>query len=617
MYEETEVVIGRLLEREQAEWFLEARRAYLEADFEKALQFDKKLLAWAAERGHGMGKILGHRFVGLCLYRKESLEESERHLRAALALAESTGVLPQAFLCANHLGATLRRQGRLYEAYQTFRDYLERTTLPTYAHERARLYGNLGAILDVLGQRAAADDCYARMEELCELLGNPDRLANARGLAARAAYYRNDRTTALRKYEEERSLAVQSKNTARHIAATIHMAMLHAKQGQFDKATALCEEALCKAEELQHPGRLIDAWECRGEVNRRQGKLATAYASLHAALQRLACISDHAEKRANIFKGLALLCRSAGLHGEALYYLAQVAQIRWQLFEPLRADEWVRQRAQDKLRELKELARELAQESRTVAREQHERVSIKKLLCQILDRPEMTDSELEAELDGALPADLWKWQYRQRDEAQRLWSERLLPGTFNELCPESRSDLIRAEVSYSATVCDLPRFAHLLAVVVERELRMRIVEPAASVVFSDVGQDERWVPNGLGSILHLLQAAREGRRLRNRNEESLRQHLTLALAPHSVVVDKILRLQGPLCRADNRTETFTLRELRNAVAHGDDGHRFPNLDRLTVDAVKRALILEDDPPLLAQIARFRLEPGTPRSGRPT
>ena len=36
-----------------------------------------------------------------------------------------------------------------------------------------------------------------------------------------------------------------------------------------------------------------------------------------------------------------------------------------------------------------------------------------------------------------------------------------------------------------------------------------------------------------------------------------------------------------------------------------------------VDAVKRALVLEDDPPLLAQIARLRLPPSPSNKGRTT
>ena len=139
-------------------------------------------------------------------------------------------------------GATLRRDGKPLEAYELFRKHLERATLPNYIHERARLYGNYGALLDQLGQRAAADDGYARLEELCELLGNPDRLANARGLAARSADLRQDQETALRKYEDERRLAEQSGNVARQVAATLHMARMNGKLKRFRIAEKQCEE---------------------------------------------------------------------------------------------------------------------------------------------------------------------------------------------------------------------------------------------------------------------------------------------------------------------------------------------------------------------------------------
>ncbi|MBL9040963.1 MAG: hypothetical protein JNM83_05150 [Myxococcales bacterium] len=47
MYATTEDQIGNLLPPEPAKLFLEARAAYLQADFKKALQLDMQVLDWA------------------------------------------------------------------------------------------------------------------------------------------------------------------------------------------------------------------------------------------------------------------------------------------------------------------------------------------------------------------------------------------------------------------------------------------------------------------------------------------------------------------------------------------------------------------------------------------
>lgn len=609
MYVTTEEQIGILLPPEPAKLFLEARAAYLQADFKKALKLDTQVLAWADAHQHLIGQILGHRFIGLCHFRLDALVESKDHLNVALKLAEDASCLPQVLLCANHLGATLRRDGKLLEAYELFRKHLERATLPDYIHERARLYGNYGALLDQLGQRAAADDGYARLEELCELLGNPDRLANARGLAARSADLRQDQETALHKYEDERRLAERSGNVARRVAATLHMARMNGKLKRFKEAELLCEEGLKLAQVQEHKGRLIDAWECRAEISQRQGKLAASYQGSKEALQLLDKATDHPEKRANNLHRLAVICRDAGLHGEALHHLMDAAQVRWKLFEPLRAHERLAKMAQDRLLELKELARELVQEGSRVKREPEDRSAIQSLIRQIWNPPgeNQSDEELEAQLGSPPPEDISHWPERQREKAEALWKERLLPDTFTELSSDSQKDLVRAELAYSTTVSDLPRVAHLLAVVVERELRERIIIPAAKENISKQRELKRWQRISLGEILDVLDGTGNLPKAKGVKE-------FIAHALGKEIVDKILRLKQPLQRADNLGESFKLIELRNAVAHGEDGRRFPTLNRLTVDAVKRALVLEDDPPLLVQIARLRLPPSPSNKG---
>lgn len=244
-------------------------------------------------------------------------------------------------------------------------------------------------------------------------------------------------------------------------------------------------------------------------------------------------------------------------------------------------------------------------------REAEERTPIKQLIREIWNPPGMNlfDEELEAQLGSPPPEDISQWPECQREKAKALWKKRLLPNTFTKLLPASQKDLIRAELAYSTTVSDLPRVAHLLAIVVERELRERIIIPAAKAVFQEQPLPERWERVSLGDILGVLAGTGNLPKAK-----SVKEYIAQALGKE--IVDKILRLKQPLQRADKLGEKFTLVELRNAVAHGEDVRRFPKLSRLTVDAVKRALVLEDDPPLLAQIARLPLPPSPSNKGRP-
>ncbi len=95
----------------------------------------------------------------------------------------------------------------------------------------------------------------------------------------------------------------------------------------------------------------------------------------------------------------------------------------------------------------------------------------------------------------------------------------------------------------------------------------------------------------------------------------MEKYIAQALAPQQEIIAMVLRLKEPLRQADDQGSPFTILELRNAVAHGEDVHRFPKLSRLTVDAVKRTLILEEAPPLLAQITKLRLQQSPVNSGR--
>lgn len=613
MHECTEAIIQRVLPSEQADWFLQARSVYLQAKYADALALDEKLLQWAEQANHRSGKILGHRFVGLCHFRLDQPEKSEEHLRRAIELAEREKAAAQVLLCANHLGATLRRQGRLYDAYQLFLRYLEKASLPTFLHERARLLGNLGALYDVLGQRAARDDHYARMEELCEMLGNPDRLANARGLAARSLLQRKDLVGALKKFEQEQQLAEQSGNVARQVAATIHIAKLHAEQSQFDLAMQQSQEALHRAQELKHPGRLIDAWECRAAILLRQGKLAASHLSLQEAMTLLKQGSEHLEKQANVLSLAGRLCIRAGLHGEALHHLMAEASLRHRLVEPLRADKRIREMAQGPIRALERRAQYLLRETWSVARRPQEQEAVRTLLCKLLDREELSDEDLDKQLRNVPSMDLRRWQKSHDTRTRKLWQERLLPGKFPLLHPDSQEDLLRAESSYSATVDDLGRFAHLLAVVVERELRERIIRPATTVLQLNSNESDAWLHSGLGSFLLLLSGDKfKPRGVRGSGDE-MHKYVRDLRTKHGAVLDAIGSLRQPFNRADGASDAYRLLDLRNAVAHGTDASRFKNLDRLTVDAIKRRLVLEGDPPLLAQLTDLPLPPISPEA----
>ncbi len=613
MPESTEAIIQRVLPCEQAEWFLQARSVYLQARYTEALALDQKLLGWAKQAKHPKGMILGHRFIGLCHFRLDEPNESEQHLRAAIALADNEGLTAQALLCANHLGATLRRQGKLYDAYTLFRENLKKATLPEFLHERARLHGNLGALYDVFGQRAARDDHYARMEELCELLCNPDRLANARGLAARSLLQRKEQGAARLKFEEERRLATQSNNVARQIAATIHIAKLHAQKKEWNEALSQSQQAIDQATTLKHPGRLIDAWECRAAVQLRQGRLAASYRSLQEAMTLLDKGSEHLEKQANVLSLAGRICIRAGLHGEALYHLMAEADLRFRLIEPLRADKRIREMAQGPIRALERRALYLLRETWSVARRPQEQEAVRTLLCKLLDREELSDEDLEKQLRSVPSMDLRLWQKSQDTRARKLWQERLLPGKFPLLHPDSQEDLLRAESSYSATVDDLGRFAHLLAVVIERELRERIIRPATTTLQLNSKESDAWLHWGLGGILLLLSGDKYKPRGVRSSSDEMHKYVRGLRVKHGSVLDAVGSLRLPFNRADGASDAYELLDLRNAIAHGSDASRFKNLDRLTVDALKRRLVLEDDPPLLAQLTNLPLPPVDPEA----
>jgi len=127
--------------------------------------------------------------------------------------------------------------------------------------------------------------------------------------------------------------------------------------------------------------------------------------------------------------------------------------------------------------------------------------------------------------------------------------------------------------------------------------------PALAAVTVDSDTATRWRTTGLGGILDRLQAVANNPSFSG-PERPLREHLVSMLAPHMNRVRKILRLRESIDCIDGTP--LSLANLRNAIAHGNVEATFPNLSRLTVDAIKRRLVLEGEPSILAHITSIPL-----------
>ena len=159
-----------------------------------------------------------------------------------------------------------------------------------------------------------------------------------------------------------------------------------------------------------------------------------------------------------------------------------------------------------------------------------------------------------------------------------------------------RDELVKADVSYSSAVDDLSRSVQVLAAAIERELRLRVVEPCRP--------NERLT---LGQLVTLLKEVLEDRRIGKHQElrdELVRRRDSLqAFAPIVRALLKPLRLMRGALLLDARGRQYTFVSLRNAVAHGSEQHQGLRIDRLVVDAVRRLLVLED-PPVLRLLAEL-------------
>lgn len=551
-----------------------ARKTYIAGNHREALDIDQRLYEQAKAEKCLLGQIIGRRFVGLCQYRMDMLEASRKSFEAALKLADTADLLEQRLLIRNHLAATMRRLGRLDEAHRLLKEGLEMAPLTQHPHEHARLLGNMGSLLDELGQRAAADDCYARFEVLSRLLGNEHRLANAVGLAARSAELRADHETAEAKYSEEAALAAKVGDPLRRIAAMVHHARMAAHRGESAEAEKGFQDALREAKRGTHKKRYSDALEAYANFLRGRGNLPVAHRLLNEARKRCTEPAEP-EKQANIDHSLALVSRDAGLLDESLFYLMRSVETRANLYEPLRTLKDLRKLAQTRLDELTGLTRELVDDAFRISRSADTVEKLKNLVNRVHDNKDTWKSYIaspEHRIDGSP----WERDKNIMAIGQTIWSKRLLPGDFEKLSPQSQNLLMRAERSYSSAVDDLGRSAHLLALVLECELRKRLFEKIP---------EQGGTPWMLGNMLQSLQGIFSATGSSNREMCKLQTHLR----PYRPLVERICKAGDPIKPLDG--SHLRLVRVRNGVAHGDP-KILDSLGRREVDAIKRHLALE-------------------------
>lgn len=583
----------------------QAREAYRATDHHRALDLNRQLTNQATARGDVLGQILGRRFEGLCHYRLSDLAASEEALRDALRLAESAEDVVQQLLIANHLASTLRRAGKLSEAYERLREARKRATLPTYLHPRARLIGNLGALYDELGQRARADDCYARFEELAELIGNPHWLANARSLAARAAAEREDFELAEEKYRDERDLAQRNGDVLHLIAATIHTARLAARRGRTDEAEALFRDALDRSEHCNYEKRYIDALAgYAGFLREHRGNLSRANYYLGLAEAKAA---REPEKRANIAYERAILCKEAGLLGESLYYLIESLDVRAALYAPLTRED-IKAMTKARIDELGKLTEEMVDEALRVKRSGTERERLKLVISRLSDPQAWERYEARRASYQGPPMETAKTQ--AESVALNWWHRRLSQPIFDSIAAPTRDALMGAGIAYHSATDDLTRSAHLLALAVEEELRERVFTPAEARLrasrkrgrmskthqhFSDRG---RWT---LGAMLESLSEVVSGTTPLPGDVLPAFRALLAAQMPDVKRVTALAQPIAPIKGAARR-----LLDIRNESVH-DAKVRF---DRLEVDAIARAITLDitgpDEPTVMASLLRLRI-----------
>ena len=598
---------------EYHELYNHAKTAYRKSTndhFIESLSLNRSLYEHASRENHMLWQIFGIRFMGLCHHRLGGLDEAIKCFRHAITLAETLGeaALELVLLIKNHLANTLRQNCQLEEAYKLLRESLEQAPVRQYLHAHSRLLGSLGALLDQIGQRSASDDCYARFEVLSRLRDNPHRLANAVSLAARAAELRGDFAAAEEKYKEEARLAGELEDPPRVTSAILHSAWIAWRRKQPEKAIQGFKAALARAN-LGTAKRQADALELYAKFLYERGDLIGARQYFIRAKEG----SRDLEKLANVDHGLALVCRSAGLYGESLEYLSRSVDYRAQLYAPLMT---LKTLVTPRWEELKKFTEELVTEAFRVTRNRIERDKLARLVDRV--HGEGTWKKTYAgEIRRIAGEPLWKHRERLRSECRSVWKKFLLSDCFSEFTPQSRKLLERAELSYSSAVDDLSRSVHLLALVVERELRHRLFEPAQQHfndltntrgskthhAFSEIAKKRRRGPKfgnwTLGEMFKALEELIDPSVVASKGD--MLQRLRIALAAYIPQLKRIAAANHGIESLDGKK--LKLVDERNAVAHGDE----KPLDRLQADAIKRHLAIDagdGEPTILQALAQI-------------
>ncbi|MDB4929965.1 MAG: hypothetical protein JWM10_2449 [Myxococcaceae bacterium] len=587
------------------------KEAYLRQDWMAALACDEQALALASAVEDLRTQSRCHRFVGLSLYRAggaAALARSEDHFRRAHDLAQRADDTELWLAVSNHLGATLRDLGRHDEAYDLFREALRVAVGPALIGVRARLLGNLGALFDELDQRASADDCYARYEELLENLGDPRRLANARALAGRAALLRGDLDGAAWRFDEEMRAGELLGDRRRRCSAQKHRAELAIARlarvvggdpRDSERLSKEAEEALAAAWAASDPNddrkvRLRIALK-RAEFLRGRGRIADAHAAL-GEVGPMAEALDHPVVTPKLDQLRARVCADAGLHGEALWYLERATRRRVEVIAGLRNDR-VRAMTGAWVEELRAMANELRAEAFLLPRGAAEREAFDALFARITGvlGPDVTPA-------APVAVNPWEWHDRLRKQSQLRW-EQILGDGFGRLNSDSRDDLVRADVTYHGAVDDLGRSAHLLAIALERELRERVLAPLRAVARDNAGSflpkaefkmflEQEKTPS-LGTMVTMLEQTHDPR-VRASFEAAIDRSALDGLASIAGVGRQVISVAGA---------PVHLVDIRNAVADGRSTGL--SLDRVSVDALKRALTL-DAPVALKSLLEWRV-----------
>lgn len=598
--------------REYHDLYAEAKSVYARGgkqDFAASLALNHQLFEQAKLEGHLLWQVFGIRFMGLCYHRLARLKEAIECFERAITLAETLGdgALELVLLIKNHLANTLRPYGKLEEAHALLRDSLKQATLPRFLHAHGRLVGSLGSLLDQLGQRSASDDCYARFEVLSRLRDSKHRLANAVSLAARAAELRRDFAAAAEKYEEEARLANDLKDPPRMISAILHSAWMAWRRGDQDIAEQRFQDALRHLGANDTAKRQADALELYARFRHAHDDLIGARRHFLQACDG----SRDLERLASIDHGLALVCQSAGLYGESLFYLSRSVERRAELYAPLKqlsnlvAPRWD---------ELKPCTDELVEEAFRVARDDEERRKLAALVDRVHGHGTWEQTYADART-RSLGRPVWEHRATMRKRSLEVWAKFLLRDCFDQFSEQSRELLESAELSYSSAVDDLGRSVHLLALVIEHELRDRVFEPAqrrftpircanasdTHAKFTRIAdkrsagkKPDTWSLGDMFKALEQILAPPPGLAV-----EDQANRLHMALAGEMPQLRRVLAASHPI--RDLNGEIIELLEVRNAVAHGDR----LRLDRLQVDAIKRHLALEaegGEPTILQALA---------------